>query len=138
MEVSLDQRLKVEQSTVSQCNPWEALPCFLSLTQLCNGKSIWLYSLFVFGSKPCPVFVHTVMHLSRLLSFLLFSSHAYSVYVKVLNYECCGGEGNLSQVSCEHWGLLSLDKKRSTVYFSSVNASMPILQLRPVLSEILS
>lgn len=67
--------LKVERYAVSQCSPWEALPCFLSLTQLCNGKSIWLYSLFVFGSKPCPFFVHTVMHFSRFHSslFVCFS-----------------------------------------------------------------
>lgn len=62
--------LKVERSAVSQCSPWEALPCFLSLTQLCNGKSICLYSLFVFGSKPCPVFVHTGMHFSWFHSIL--------------------------------------------------------------------
>lgn len=61
--------LKVGQSSESQCSPWEALPCFLSLTWLSDGKSIWLHLLFVFGSKSCPVFVHTDMHFSIYCSF---------------------------------------------------------------------
>lgn len=87
---------KVEQSSESQCSPWEALPGFLSLTRLGNGKSIWLHSLFVFGSKFCPVFVHTDMHFSFYCSFpfVCFSSWA----PKYLCIECAKQERK-----CFYW-----------------------------------
>lgn len=77
--------LKVEQSSESQCSPWEALPCFLSLTWLCNGKSIWLHSLFVFGSKSCPVFVHTDMHFSFYCSFPFVCFSCWAPNICILN-----------------------------------------------------
>lgn len=84
LEASLSQADECEQSTVYQCSPWEAQSCFLSLPQLCNGKSIWLYLLFVFWSKPCSLFVLTALFMLPLFSVGILLTQSY-VYMKTSN-----------------------------------------------------